>query len=127
MGSTGPRLNFLGPYLSQHGPTSRTSMVAYSAAGHSAAAASASSFEQSSMKKPPTISFASANGPSTKLRCRCASNARAFRGRPQRFVELADAARLQALAELRHAIEQHLAVRHGARLALPRGLITNSM
>ena len=43
-------------------------MVAYSAAGHSLAAAIASSREQSSMKKPPTISFASANGPSTRLR-----------------------------------------------------------
>src|SRR3954454_24638363 len=67
-GSTGARKNFYARYFSQHGPTSRTSMVANSAAGQAAAASIASSLEQSSMKKPPTISFASANGPSIMVR-----------------------------------------------------------
>src|SRR5262249_3370446 len=54
---------------SQHGPISRTSTVAHSVAGHSLAMATASSLvAQSRRKKPPTISFASANGPSTTLR-----------------------------------------------------------
>src|SRR5262245_26595600 len=55
--------------LSQQGPSSRTSTVAHSVAGHSLAIATASALlAQSSRKKPPMISFDSANGPSTTVR-----------------------------------------------------------
>ena len=53
----------------KQGPNSRTSTVAHSAAGTSPAIATASSrVAQSTTKKPPTISFASENGPSVSVR-----------------------------------------------------------
>src|SRR5262245_50638838 len=56
------------PDYMKHGPVSRTSTTAHWEAGHSCANFTASSLEQSRRKKPPTISLASAKGPSVEVR-----------------------------------------------------------